>query len=286
MNEIKFAMRETELLVKYLEQHPEVTDILFTGGDPMIMKFKVFEQYIAPFLEPNHTNIQSIRIGTKSLAFWPYKFTDDPEADQFLGLFERAVESGINLAFMAHFNHPRELQTPTVQTAIRRLRSSGVQIRTQSPLLRHINDDADTWAEMWREQVNQNCIPYYLFVARDTGAKHYFEVPLVRAWEIFRKAYQQVSGLCRTVRGPSMSATPGKVQILGVSQIGDKKVLGLRFLQGRNPDWVARPFFAEYDESATWLNELKPAFGERFFYEDELDRMYQEKTGARHSELN
>ncbi|MBL7774955.1 MAG: hypothetical protein JNK89_03085, partial [Saprospiraceae bacterium] len=272
--------------IKYLEQHQEVTDILFTGGDPMIMKFKVFEQYIAPFLEPNNTNIQSIRIGTKSLAFWPYKFTDDPEADQFLGLFERAVESGINLAFMAHFNHPRELQTPTVQAAIRRLRGSGVQIRTQSPLLRHINDDADTWAEMWREQVNQNCIPYYLFVARDTGAKHYFDVPLVRSWEIFRKAYQQVSGLCRTVRGPSMSATPGKVQILGVSQIGDKKVLSLRFLQGRNPDWVARPFFAEYDESATWLNELKPAFGERFFYEDELDQMYREKTGAHHSALN
>ena len=278
MNEIKFAMRETELLVKYLEQHQEVTDILFTGGDPMIMKYEVFRQYIEPFLGDNKTNIQSIRIGTKSLGFWPYKFIDDEEADKFLALFERIVKSGVNLAFMAHFNHPNELKTPAVQRAIRRLRNTGLQIRTQSPLLAHINDNADTWAEMWREQVNQNCIPYYMFVARDTGAKHYFEVPLVRAWEIFRKAYQQVSGLCRTVRGPSMSATPGKVQILGVSKMKDKKVMTLRFLQGRNPDWVAKPFFAEFDESATWLNELKPAFGDQFFYEDELERMYQAKT--------
>ncbi len=285
MNEIKFAMRETELLVKYLELHQEVTDILFTGGDPMIMKFEVFRQYIEPFLENNRTNIQSIRIGTKSLAFWPYKFTDDEEADNFLVLFERVTKSGINLAFMAHFNHPQELKTPAVQRAIRRLRRTGLQIRTQSPLLRHINDAPQVWADMWREQVNQNCIPYYMFVARDTGAKHYFEVPLVEAWQIFRTAYQSVSGLCRTVRGPSMSATPGKVQILGVSDVGEKQVLTMRFLQGRNPDWVGRPFFAEYDDKATWLDELKPAFEEKFFYEDELEQMYRAKVNSHHAEI-
>ncbi|MBK8555058.1 MAG: lysine 2,3-aminomutase [Lewinellaceae bacterium] len=277
MNEIKFAMRETELLVRYLEAHQEVTDILFTGGDPMIMKFEVFKQYIAPFLDrKNKTNIQSIRIGTKSLGFWPYKFTMDEEADKFLELFEEIVKSGINLAFMAHFNHPSELRTPAVHEAIRRLRNTGLQIRTQSPLLRHINDDPIVWAEMWREQVNQNCIPYYMFIARNTGAKHYFEVPLVRAWQIFREAYQQVSGLCRTVRGPSMSATPGKIQILGEASVGEEKVLALRFLQARNPNWVGRPFFAKFDKTASWLTDLSPAFDEEFFYAAELREMYAE----------
>ena len=107
-----------------------------------------------------------------------------------------------------------------------------------------------------------------MFVERDTGAKKYFEVPLVRCWEVFREAVQQVSGLARTVRGPSMSATPGKVEILGVQQIAGKKVFVLRFLQGRDPDWVGRPFFAKYDPQATWLNELRPAFGaDSFFFE-------------------
>jgi hypothetical protein len=124
-----------------------------------------------------------------------------------------------------------------------------------------------------------NMIPYYMFVERDTGSKSFFEVPLVEAWNIFRDAYQHVSGVCRTVRGPSMSATPGKVQILGVSEIAGEKVFTLRFIQGRNPDWVARPFFAKFDPKAMWLDQLQPAFGEtEFFFEPELADILQQST--------
>ncbi len=115
-------------------------------------------------------------------------------------------------------------------------------------------------------------IPYYMFVERDTGPKGYFEVPLEGAWEIFRSAYQRVSGLARTVRGPSMSAFPGKVAMLGVTDVRGEKVFNLEFLQARNPDWVRRPFFARYDPEASWLDQLRPAFGERkFFFEREHD---------------
>jgi hypothetical protein len=111
-------------------------------------------------------------------------------------------------------------------------------------------------------------VPYYMFLERDTGPKNYFEVPLVRAWEIFRDAYKQVSGLARTVRGPSMSAFPGKVAIDGVAEIAGEKVFALQFLQARDPDWVRRPFYAKYDPEAVWLGDLVPAFGEReFFFE-------------------
>lgn len=276
MEEWKFAMRESELMVKYLQEHTEVTDLLFTGGDPMIMKNRIFAEYINPLLENDIPNLQTIRIGTKALGYWPYKFLTDDDADDTLRLFEKVVKSGKNLAIMAHFNHPVELSTPAVIKAIQRIRNTGAQIRTQSPIMRNINADAGTWAEMWRKQVNLGCIPYYMFVARDTGAQHYFALPLVEAWEIFRNAYQQVSGVCRTVRGPSMSAGPGKIQVVGVSEINGKKIMTLRMLQGRNPDWVAKPFFAEYDDKAIWLNDLKPAFGEKkFFFEDELKEMYK-----------
>ena len=144
-------------------------------------------------------------------------------------------------------------------------------------MLAHINDDADMWAQMWRKQVQLGCIPYYMFVVRDTGAQHYFGISLVKAYETFNKAYRQVSGLSRTVRGPSMSATPGKVLVDGVVKINEKKVITLRFIQGRNPDWVGKPFFAEYDENAIWLDELKPAFEEKFFFEDELESKYLSK---------
>lgn len=277
MDEMKFAGKESSHLRDYVIQNKQVTDILFTGGDPMIMKARIFASYIEPLLEAKPENLQTIRIGTKALGYWPYKFVTDDDADELLNLFERIVKSGINLTIMAHFSHPVELDTQIVKTAIARLRSVGVQIRTQSPVLKHINDSPDLWAEMWRKQVNLNCIPYYMFIPRDTGAQDYFALTLENAWNIFREAYQKVSGVCRTVRGPSMSCTPGKVQVLGVSEIKGEKVFVLRMLQGRNPNWVARPFFAKYDPDAIWMSDLKPAFDEdRFFFENELELMFNE----------
>jgi L-lysine 2,3-aminomutase len=160
-----------------------------------------------------------------------------------------------------------------------------VVIRTQAPLLNHINNDADVWAKMWRQQVRLGLVPYYMFVERDTGAKRYFEIPLARAWQVYRDAMQRVSGLGRTARGPSMSAGPGKVEVQGVTEINGEKVFVLRFIQARNSDWVQRPFFARYDETATWLDQLKPAFGEeKFFFQDEYDAMCNGEISPRQAE--
>jgi KamA family protein len=283
MDQLKFAMRESELLLEYLHRHPEVTNVLFTGGDPMIMSTKNLSKYIEPLLEHRPPGLTTIRIGTKALAYWPYRWLTDDDAEETLELFRRITSAGLHLAIMAHFNHPQELSTTAVKEAIARVRETGAQIRTQSPLMRNINDDPKVWTEMWRRQVQLGCIPYYMFIARDTGAQGYFKVPLVRAWKIFRQAYRNVSGLCRTVRGPSMSADPGKVEVLGVTQVANgRRVIALRLLQGRNPDWTGHPFFAEYDEEAAWLSDLRPAFGEeKFFFEDQLEEMYAD-DGVRH----
>ena len=274
MDEMKFAMREGEQLVQYLKEHPEISDVLFTGGDPMIMKASMFSVYIDALLDAKLPNLKTIRIGTKAISYWPYKFLTDSDATETLKNFEKIVKSGTHLAIMAHFNHLTELSTDPIKEAIKRIRNTGAQIRTQSPLLAHINDDADMWAKMWQKQVSLGCIPYYMFVVRDTGAQHYFGVPLVKAEKIFRSAFRKVSGLARTVRGPSMSATPGKVHVLGVSEINGQKVMALQLLQGRESAWGGVPFFAKYDESAIWLDDLEPAFGEKFFFEDELKTKY------------
>ncbi|MFK7160597.1 lysine 2,3-aminomutase [Marinospirillum sp. MEB164] len=276
--DLKFATNEATRLHQYLAEHQEVTDLLLTGGDPMVMKAKHLRQYLEGLLSPELEHVQNIRIGSKSLTFWPYRFVTDDDAHEILQLFRDLIAAGKHVAFMAHFNHWQEMETPICREAIRRLRATGAEIRTQAPLLKHINDDAQQWAKMWKRQVQLGMIPYYMFVERDTGAQHYFEVPLVQAWEIYRDAMQQVPGLCRTARGPSMSADPGKVEIQGVTEIHGEKVLALRFIQGRKADWIQRPFFAKYDESATWLNHLEPALGETaFFYEAEFAQMKQHK---------
>ncbi len=271
LSQAKFEADSSAPVVDYIRSHPHVTDILFTGGDPMIMSAKVLASYVDPFIEGPDT-LHTIRIGSKSLAYWPYRYTTDPDADDILRLFERVVKSGRNLAFMAHFNHPAELSTKAVEDAIRRIISTGAQIRTQSPLLRHINDKPELWSAMWRRQVDLGLVPYYMFVERDTGSKHFYALPLIRGYEIFREAYKDVSGLCRTVRGPTMSATPGKVQVLGTTELNGEKLFVLMFIQGRDSEWVEKPFFAKFNPDATWLNELTPAFGQqRFFFEAKLD---------------
>jgi hypothetical protein len=133
--------------------------------------------------------------------------------------------------------------------------------------------------------VKLGLIPYYFFVERNTGAKNYFAIPLARAYNIFRDAYTQVSGLSRTVRGPSMSALPGKVAIEGIAEIKGEKVFVLTLIQARNPEWCKRPFFAKYDPNATWLSELWPAFGEeKFFFQDELNHLLQNNRGQMYFE--
>jgi L-lysine 2,3-aminomutase len=174
---------------------------------------------------------------------------------------------------MAHFSHPRELESPIVAEAVRRIRATGAVIRTQAPLIRSINDDPVTWSGMWRTQVRMGMVPYYMFVERDTGPQDYFAVPLVRGYEIFRDAYRAVSGLCRTVRGPSMSATPGKVCVDGVTTVAGEKVFVLRMIQARDPSLVGKPFFARFDPAAIWLSDLEPAFARTFPFEPDHEEL-------------
>ena len=262
--DLKMATGDIDRIAAYLGGHPEVTSVLLTGGDPMIMGSTVLRRYIRPLLHPRLDHLESIRIGSKSLAYWPQRFVGDPDADDTLRLFEEVVRSGRNLAFMAHFSHPRELAPPVVAEAVRRIVGTGAVIRTQAPLIKSINDCPMTWADMWRRQLRMGMVPYYMFVERDTGPQNYFAVPLARGYEVFREAYCSVSGLCRTVRGPSMSATPGKVCVDGIAEVSGQRVFVLRLIQARDSSLVGKPFFARYDPDATWLTELEPAFADRF----------------------
>ncbi|MRT92144.1 KamA family radical SAM protein [Ancylomarina sp. 16SWW S1-10-2] len=268
MGDLKFAMKEIEPVIAYLQKHDEITDLLFTGGDPMIMKTKVFKAYIDAVLEADIPNLKTIRIGSKTLTYWPYRYTKDDDSQELLDVFRSITDAGLSLSFMAHFNHISELKTAAVALATKAIRETGAVIRTQSPLLKHLNDDADMWANMWRKQVDMGMIPYYMFMARETGAQQYFGVTVEEAWNIFRDAYTQVSGICRTVRGPVMSSDPGKIQVLGVTEINGEKQFALNFLQGRNSKWVGKPFFAKYNDKALWISDLEPAFTDKFMFED------------------
>ncbi|GAB3661031.1 KamA family radical SAM protein [Actinocorallia lasiicapitis] len=257
--ELKISTGDAESTTAYLRAHPEVTSVLITGGDALIMRTDVLRRYVEPLLEIDH--IESIRLGTKALAYWPFRFTTDPDADALLALFDQVIAAGRHLAVMAHYSHPVELEPEPAQAALRRIRTTGAVIRTQGPLIRGVNDDAAVWARLWREATRLGIVPYYMFIERDTGPQDHFGVPLSRAVDIYAEAIGSVSGLARTVRGPVMSADPGKAVIDGTAEIAGEKVFVLRMLQARDPSLVGRPFFARFDPDAMWLSDLEPAWG-------------------------
>jgi L-lysine 2,3-aminomutase len=266
VQDLKFNASSVDQLLEYLTHHREVTDILITGGDPLVMNARSLRAYIEPLLSPKLEHIRNIRIGTKAVAYWPQRFVSDGDADDLLKVFDLVVSSGRNLAIMGHYSHPREMQHPLAQEALRRIIRTGATVRVQAPIIRHVNDDPRAWVDLWTTSVRLGAVSYYMFVERDTGPSDYFRLPLAKAYETFQTAYKSVSGLARTVRGPSMSAFPGKVMVDGIVELAGEKVFALQFLQARNPDWVRRPFFAKYDPAASWLDQLEPAFGEKSFF--------------------
>ena len=272
---------DVEPLISYLNDHPGVTDLLITGGDPMAMRASVFSRYLTPILKTRPGGLTNIRIGTKVPASLPHRFVTDDDADELMRLLESVVGHGFHLAVMSHYSHPRELSTPVAEAAVRRIQDTGAVIRSQSPIARHINDDPQAWSDMWRKQVHLGIVPYYMFVIRNTGARRYFELPLTESYRIFTESYRKVSGLGRTVRGPVMSTSPGKVLVQGMPTVGQHRVFSLSFLQARDPSWVGRTFFARYDPHATWFDDLEPLDGPFFFRRPRTERPYNPRPRRR-----
>jgi len=265
--ELRFAAADPARAVGYLRRHPEITDVLVTGGDPMVMSAERLRQHLEPFLAVE--SVQTLRIGTKSVASWPHRYVSDHDADATLRLFEQITDAGKTLAVMAHLSHPVELEPAVARTALARIRDTGAVLYCQAPVIGRVNDDAAAWSRLWRAELRAGAVPYYMFVARDTGPRDYFKVPLARAAELFRDAYSTLPGLARTVRGPVMSTTGGKIVVDGVVTEPDPAGAGpgggtffeLRYLQARDPRLVGRPFRAGFSAEAAWIDDLELAAG-------------------------
>jgi len=253
--ELRFAARTTDRLVSYLRHHPEVSDVLVTGGDPLMMSAELLRRHLSPLLDVE--TVRTIRIGTKAVAYWPARFVTDRDSDDVLRFFEQVTDTGRTLAVMAHFSHGRELTTDLARRALARIRSTGAVVYCQAPLVAHVNDNVAAWTQLWQAESAAGAVPYYMFVARDTGPHRYFEVPLSRAVHLFQQAYQRLPGLARTVRGPVMSAAAGKIVLDGELHLPHGRFFQCRLVQARDPALVGRPFLVRHSESAAWIDGLR-----------------------------
>ncbi|MFF3316598.1 KamA family radical SAM protein [Streptomyces sp. NPDC003035] len=251
-----------EAMTAHLDRHPEITDVLLTGGDPLVMRTELLDAYVAPLLaEERRDRIRTVSIGTKAVSFSPERFLTAPDADDLLRLFERVVASGRRLALTLHVSHPRELHPEPARHALRRLRDTGAVLRSQAPVVRHVNDDPDVWARMWQEGVELGIVPCSMFVERDAGPRRYFGLPLSRALTVYADALRQVSGpagAARASRGPVMSTELGTIAIEGIAHLPDGPAFALRVLRARDPALVGTLAHARYDPVAQGWSDLVP----------------------------
>lgn len=228
----------------YIRQHPEMNNVLLSGGDPFVLstaKLQAIMDHLLPL-----PNLTSIRFGSKTIAFYPPRFAD-PELP---GLFERIQAAGKTPVIVSHFDHIGEI-SEEAERHIRNLRAAGVQFLNQSVLLGGVNDDPEILAKTFAKCHAIGARPYYLFQARPVKGATHFQVPLARGIEVARGVNQRLSGIQKTFKY-IMSHYTGKIEIL---DLVDGRVY-LRYHQNKHPEKIGRIFSRAYREGACWLDDL------------------------------
>ncbi|MBP85670.1 MAG: KamA family radical SAM protein [Planctomycetaceae bacterium] len=247
MNENDEVSNDVSEGIEYIRCHPEITNVLLTGGDPLLMSARRLTDIFQQLRSIPH--VQIIRLGSKIPAFDPWRILDNADLQ---AAFRRYSTQEQRIYLMAHFDHPRELTDAAVEGLACALRN-GLICVNQCPLIKGVNDDSEVLAEMYSKLSFIGCPPYYLFQGRPTAGNEPYEVPLVRGWNIFQKAVAQGSGLARRARF-AMSHETGKVEVLAI----DGRRMYMRYHQANDPANVGRFMVCKRDDDAYWLDQLKP----------------------------
>ncbi len=231
--------------IAYIRAHPEITNVLLTGeiSHPC---HRQTESIIRRIREIDH--VQIIRIGSKMVAFNPFRVLNDPELPAMIRKFSTSQK---RIYLMAHFNHPNEL-TPQAVKALEILRDAGAIIVNQTPLLRGINDNPETLAALFRKLSFIGVPPYYVFQCRPTLGNRLFEMPVEEAYEIFERAKTSCSGLAKRARFVMSHAT-GKIEVVGKTQ----QAMYFKYHQAASATDAGRFMVYERNPEAYWFDDYK-----------------------------
>ncbi len=287
-DEDMFIQDDVEQVHEYLRKHKEVTDILITGGDAGYMPYNRLYEYLNPIMQdPELMHIRNIRIASRALTYEPSVVLSQ-KYDDVLGLFNKLIDHGIQVIWMAHFSTPKEFLNVNTLAAIRRLRAHHINIRSQSPMMNHISlfmDDngkvdidksAKNWIDLGHILMMLGINFHSIYCARPTGEHDYFTAPLADMDKIFSKVYRSLPSIGRPSRYITMTSSAGKTSLMGTVNFGRRKAFALKFNEARNMDWLDKVYLAEYDEKENTIEKLKPFGGGEYFYKDELSRIEED----------
>jgi KamA family protein len=247
-NDVHETSMEVSKGVEYIANHPEINNVLLTGGDSLILATGKIRQILKMLRAIPHVKI--IRFGTKLPAFNPMRIYEDEELLQTLSEYSRPDKK---IYVMAHFNHPREL-TEEAYRAIDALQRAGVVLVNQTPVLRGINNDPEVLAELLDKLSWAGVTPYYFFQNRPVAGNASFVLSLKETYEVIEEAKARTSGLGKRIRYV-MSHSSGKIEILGV----DRGKIYLKYHQARHPDYYGHFMVFECPDRVFWFDDLPGA---------------------------
>jgi KamA family protein len=251
MNENDEVTKDISEGLQYIREHKEVSNVLLTGGDPLIMSTSKLEPIIRQLREVDH--VQIIRIGTKIPAFNPFRILNDPS---LLDMFRKYSTNEKKIYVMAHFNHPRELTEVAIE-GLNQLIKAGVTVVNQTPLIKGVNDDPEALGDLFSKLSFIGVPPYYVFLCRPTLGNETYALPVEKAYKIFEAARSRCSGLAKRAR-LVMSHESGKVEVMGLT---DEQVI-FKYMRAADNENNAKICLFKRNSRAYWLDDYEEAIDE------------------------
>jgi len=187
--------------IEYIRQHPEVRDVLISGGDPFLLSDTRLEELLAPLQEIPH--VEMIRIGTRVPVCLPTRVTDS---------LARTLRRYAPVYVVTHFNHPKEV-TPEASEACERLVDHGVPVENQAVLMRRLNSDARIIQELSHALLRIRVRPYYLHQMDVAEGCEHLRTPIAKGVEILQQLRGHTSGLAVPHLAVDLPGGGGKVTL-------------------------------------------------------------------------
>lgn len=232
---------------KYIAAHPEISNVVISGGDPLLLPTDVIRQMLDALKDIPHLNF--VRIGSRAPVVYPMRFADD-ELLRVLKDFNRNK----TLQVPTHFNHPREI-TPEAAEAVKRLCEAGITVNNQAVFLRGVNDDEKTLVELMNGLMRIGVNPYYLYQCMPVArVRHHFQVPLKEGIDIVDAARRKMDGYAKRFKF-IIGHDIGKLEICGRS--GNKMILKQIHARQESPEEASRLLAYELIDGGGWLDDFE-----------------------------
>lgn len=232
---------------KYIAEHKEITNVIISGGDPMMLPTEVIAKMLEALKNIDHVNY--VRIGTRTPVVYPLRYFDD-ELIEVLRNFNQHK----TLYIPTHFNHANEI-TDLSKEAVMRIRNAGITVNNQAVLLKGVNDTIQDIEDLMNGLVRIGVNPYYLYQCMPVSrVRHHFQVPLKRGVDIISEAKRRLDGYAKRFKF-IMGHDIGKIEICGRKD--DILVMSQIHARPEHPEEASRILMGHLTKTAGWLEDIE-----------------------------